>query len=103
MLRKPYAVITATGLLYLLSATGQEPSSVVRQGACPPGYQLSGDFCAPTPNARPAVERRGACPPGYELSGNYCVAARDARPALPRKGACPAGYSGAGEYCLKNK
>jgi hypothetical protein len=103
MMKAAVAVAVLAASLAVTPASAEEPTPVVKQGACPSGYYPNGNYCAPAAGAKPAIPKRGACPSGYRANGSYCLAARDARPAVPRKGACPAGYSGAGEYCLKNK
>ena len=101
MPRTTLALIAIAASLAALDAGSQEPQPVIRNGVCPPGYWISGNYCTPTAGSRPAIPKVGACPPGYWQTGNYCVARPDARPAVPKKGVCPAGYVQNGEYCLK--
>lgn len=70
---------------------------------CPTGYSISGSFCKPSGNARPAVIKEGACPYNWSPSAkDYCLAnSKDAETAIPRNGgSCPYGYSISGGYCV---
>ena len=74
--------------------------------SCPPDYYVSGAYCTPNADARPAIERSGACPDGYSAAGDYCIASRsDVKPALPRRGmaGCPSGYQASGGSCIKSR
>ena len=104
MLRAAVAAAVLSALVACFTAAAQQVvTPVTKQGPCPPGYLINGNYCTPTADARPAVPKVGACPAGYWPNGNYCVARTDARPAVPKAGACPAGYSQSGDYCLKRK
>jgi len=48
-------------------------SPIPKNGNCPTGYNTSGAFCVPGPNARPAIAKNGNCPTGWNTQGNYCV------------------------------
>jgi hypothetical protein len=81
-----------------------QPTPLEKRGSCPSGYAQSGNYCAPSGNARYAVAKRGSCPSGYSQSGDYCLASSDnARMAIPKAGSCPSGYAQSGDYCLSNR
>ena len=54
-----------------------------------------------TPNAIP---KNGVCPSGYHTEGRYCVGNRHSPPpdALLKNGVCPSGYHSEGRYCVGN-
>ena len=79
------------------------PQPVIKQGRCPSGYYVSGDYCMPRSRSRFAVEKRGRCPSGYHVSGDYCVSGSRARTAIPKSGRCPSGWTVSGDYCLERR
>jgi hypothetical protein len=82
-----------------MPAAALEP--LPKNGSCPFNYIASGNYCVPSPGARPTIPKLGSCPVNYVASGNYCIAGQFAPSAIPKAGTCPVGYVESGNYCVK--
>jgi hypothetical protein len=90
-------------LLWVASAPAADVKPIPKDGACPPGYYSSGNYCVPRKTANPVIGKQGACPPGYYSNGNYCVGRDNAKEVVEKLGACPPGFYSSGNYCVERK
>lgn len=95
-------IIASSFTLNALASPMAQP--ILKDGSCPSGYYSSGNYCAPTQNAKFAIIKIGSCPSGFYSSGNYCLASSDnSKLAIPKVGSCPSGFYSSGQYCVSVK
>ena len=72
------AGITGALLIAMGVPVNAQLSPVPRNGGgCPAPWNISGNFCVPSPNSTTIFPRNGGgCPAPYNISGNFCVAPR---------------------------
>ena len=101
-------MVRALAILLVLSSTAMAADVLPYLGnSCPYGYSISGNYCKPSSNARPAiVKQKGKyCPYNWVISGvDYCLANdKNAQLAIIKNGACPYGYFISGSFCVKKE
>lgn len=104
---KTKIIVNLIGILsipILSFAQNNHAQPILRDGGCPSGFYVSGNYCTPGSNAHNAIAKSGSCPSGYFPSGNYCVAlSENSKPAIPKHGSCPSGYYPSSDYCVAYK